>query len=99
MQLLLGFVVAKVKNAVGDIRYAIDAEDWMALTGETPDDDPVMVNIVPVGWSTCDWEYNDEFERWETECEDVIALHGGESPFEYGFKFCPYCGKKAVQSQ
>lgn len=45
-------------------------------------------------WSTCEWEYNDEHERWDTECDDVIALHAGESPFEYGFKFCPFCGKE-----
>ena len=44
-------------------------------------------------WSTCEWEYNDEHGRWDTECDDVIVLHGDESPFENGFKFCPYCGK------
>lgn len=42
----------------------------------------------------CEWEYDEEHERWETGCDDVIALHGGESPFEYGFRVCPYCGKQ-----
>ena len=56
--------------------------------------DGVVVQKVPDGeWSTCEWEYNDEHGRWDTECDDVIALHAGESPFEHGFKFCPFCGK------
>jgi hypothetical protein len=48
-------------------------------------------------FSTCEWEFIGEHERWETECEEMIALHNGESPFEYGFKFCPFCGKKCVE--
>ena len=43
----------------------------------------------------CEWEFNSEYGRWETECDDVIALHNDENPFDYGFRFCPYCGKFA----
>jgi len=42
-------------------------------------------------------EYDDEHERWDTECGDCIALVGGSSPVAYGFKFCPYCGKRVVE--
>lgn len=45
----------------------------------------------------CEWEYDNEYERWSTTCDDVIILHNHESPFEYGFNFCPYCGKKVKE--
>lgn len=88
--------MSKVKNAMGDVGYAIEADDWKALTGEKPESDPVIVSIKPL-WSRCSWEYNDEHGRWDTECDNAIALHAGESPFEYGFKFCPYCGKPVME--
>ena len=44
----------------------------------------------------CEWGYNDEHERWDTQCDDVMVLHLGESPFTYGFKVCPYCGKQLL---
>ena len=78
-------------------KYMIDPGDWESATGERlpAGSDGVLVVKMPEGQSsTCEWEYSDEHERWDTECDDVIALHAGESPFEYGFKFCPFCGKE-----
>jgi hypothetical protein len=43
--------------------------------------------------SVCEWVYNDEFDRWDTGCDDVIVHQNGETPKAFGFKFCPYCGK------
>ena len=41
----------------------------------------------------CEWWHNSEFNRWETECEDLIALFECANPKPYGFKWCPFCGK------
>ena len=86
--------MSKVKNAVGDVGYAIDAEDWKALTGEKAESDPVVVSIKPL-WSRCSWEYVDDEDHWESECGESIAF--GVTPFEYGFKFCPFCGKPITE--
>jgi hypothetical protein len=42
---------------------------------------------------SCEWWYNSEFDRWETECEDLIALFECANPRPYGFKWCPFCGR------
>ena len=48
--------------------------------------------------STCEYEYNTEFERWDTECGDMIVLLNNESPFGYGFRFCPFCGGNSIET-
>ena len=41
----------------------------------------------------CRWEYNSEHDRWDTECDDICGRIGNnETPQEFGFKRCPYCG-------
>lgn len=47
----------------------------------------------------CEWSHDSEHDRWDTGCEDVIALHNSESPFNYGFKYCPYCGKRVLAAE
>lgn len=42
---------------------------------------------------TCTWEYNDEFDRYDTGCDDVGVDQNNETPKDFGFKFCPFCGK------
>jgi hypothetical protein len=72
--------------------YKIEPGDWESATGKTVDKD-VMVRVLPGESWRCEWTYNDEYERWDTECEDVAVDQNNESPKDFGFKFCPYCGK------
>lgn len=72
--------------------YTIDPGDWECATGESVDR-AVWVRVIPGEFSRCEWTYDDEYERWDTECDDVVVAQNDETPKEFGFKFCPYCGK------
>lgn len=80
---------------VNETVYMIDPGDWECATGESVDN-PVMVRILGGESSNCGWRYNGEYDRWDTECEDVAVEQNGENPQDFGFKFCPYCGKSIV---
>jgi hypothetical protein len=72
--------------------YMIDPGDWECATGQSVDRS-VMVRVLPGEYSRCEWTYNDECDRWDTECEDIAVDQNDETPKDFGFKFCPYCGK------
>ena len=43
-------------------------------------------------WTFCTWEYVESEDHWSSECGEQTAF--GDSPIEFGFRFCPYCGKQ-----
>lgn len=53
-------------------------------------DDPIF-NIYH-----CDWQEEDGNGPWMTTCGNSFEFTDG-GPEANGFKFCPYCGKKAVE--
>ena len=71
--------------------YTIEPGDWECATGESVDRS-VIVRVLTGEFSRCEWTYDNEYERWDTECDDVAVDQNGETPKEFGFKFCPYCG-------
>jgi hypothetical protein len=41
----------------------------------------------------CQWRHNNEYDRWDTSCDDICVALNNETPKDFGFKVCPYCGK------
>jgi hypothetical protein len=42
---------------------------------------------------TCLWEYNNDYDYWQTSCCQDFTINEG-TPKGNGFKFCYHCGKK-----
>jgi hypothetical protein len=41
----------------------------------------------------CKWTHNNDRDRWDTSCDDLCVALNDETPKDFGFKICPYCGK------
>lgn len=48
---------------------------------------------------TCTWEYDDNYEYYNTDCAHTFYFVDESGIGENQFKFCPYCGKKIVEVQ
>ena len=46
--------------------------------------------------SVCDWQQEEE-GQWETDCDETFEFQEG-GPLDNGFEWCPYCGKKLVET-
>jgi hypothetical protein len=46
----------------------------------------------------CDIEYNENTDEFESDCGGVFALYAEQSPHDHGYKFCPFCGGKAIDA-
>jgi len=49
----------------------------------------------------CAWIFDDEIFEWQTECgKEMMEINDLplKSPKDFGFEFCPFCGKLIVRS-
>lgn len=52
----------------------------------------VAAIIHAVTSETCNWQWDDEFDIWRLECDEVLQKFVIDAD-EMEFRFCPYCGK------
>lgn len=71
-------------------RIDVEGRDVTDLPGLWDESDKIVSGDPP--WRTCEWDWNESEEFWQAECGGV-CVHFDCAPSEWGFRFCPYCGK------
>lgn len=82
------------------IRLALSGADFLHSVNSVPSkmEAKAIRELVAKASETCEWKQSKDWD-WDTACGKYVATMCGDFPSSRGYKFCPYCGRKLIESK